>query len=476
MLAFAYVLVVVIVTLEVPLAINLQRRVRAETESRAMVTALTVAAAVGAENLARTQAPNADLATTSLQKWIYANFSHTEDGRIVVVDTSGTLVADSMGTGSLGDPFATSSRPELDRVLSTHRPYSAFRYSDTLHEEILVAAAPIIDERFVGVVRYTKGVGEVQSGIRRAIFGAVAIGFAALLAGLIVAFALADSLSRPLRRLASAAHRLGEGDLAARVERAEGATEITELGRSFDDMADRLEATVKAQREFVANASHQLRTPLTGMKLRLESAIDAAGDAEVRRQLEAADQEVDRLAGIVERLLVMSRRIEQGAVGEVDVDAAIARAADRWHERAARAGSSLSASGHAGSAVGDSNDLDQILDNLIDNAIAYAPGAVRLTRSSEDGRVVVVVEDDGPGIAPEEAARVAERFYRGRGSGPGGSGLGLAIVRELAERGGGSMDVGRSSTGGARIEVRLPASAGNGDGERTPSPPTVTGS
>jgi two-component system, OmpR family, sensor kinase len=322
-----------------------------------------------------------------------------------------------------------------------------------------VAAAPIIDERFVGVVRYTKGVGDVQSGVRRAIAGAIAIGFAALLAGLVVAFALADSLSRPLTRLAAAARRLGGGDLNARVDRAEGATEITELGRSFDDMADRLQATVTAQREFVANASHQLRTPLTGMKLRLESAIDASNDDETKRQLEAADREVDRLAGIVERLLVMARRIEEGAAAEVDVDAALARAVERWRERADRAGSSVSSEGRAGIAVGVENDLDQILDNLIDNALSYAPGAVRLVGAADDGQVVLAIEDDGPGIAPEEAPRVTERFYRGKGAPPGGSGLGLAIVRELAEKDGGSIEVGRSSTGGTRIEIRLPAAA-----------------
>jgi two-component system, OmpR family, sensor kinase len=459
MLAFAYVLVVVIVTLEVPLGINLQRRVRAETQSRAVVTALTVAAAVGAENLAITSKPRTNLATTQLQQWVYRNFSHTEDGRIVVVDTSGRLVADSKGPAHLGDIFSTPGRPEIRAVLRTHRPYSSFRFSDKLNEEILVAAAPIIDERFVGVVRYTRGVGDVQSGVRRAIAGAIAIGLAALLAGLVVAFALADSLSRPLARLASAARRLGRGDLTARADRAEGATEITELGRSFDEMADRLEATVKAQREFVANASHQLRTPLTGMKLRLESAIDATREDDARRQLEAADREVDRLAEIVERLLVMARRIEQGTAAAVDVDAAIERAVERWRERAERVGASLEVDGRAGSAVGDANDLDQILDNLIDNAIAYAPGPVRVIGATDDGQVVVAVEDRGPGIPAEEADRVTERFYRGRGAGPGGSGLGLAIVRELAEKSGGSVGVGRSPAGGARIEIRLPTAA-----------------
>lgn len=459
MLAFAYVLLVVIVTLEVPLGINLQRRVRAETQTRALVTALTVAAVVGSENIAAAQAPDTNLATTDLQRWVRQHFSHTEDGRIVVVDTGGRLLADSTTLGTLGTTFASPLRPEFGEVLSTHQPYATFRFSDKLNEEILVAAAPIIDERFVGVVRYTKGVGDVQSGVRRAILGAIAIGIAALLAGLVVAFALADSLSRPLSRLAAAARRLGGGDLAARSERAVGATEIAELGRSFDEMADRLETTVKAQREFVANASHQLRTPLTAMKLRLESAIDASADADAKRRLEAADREVDRLAQIVERLLVMAHRVEQGAAAAVDVDAAIASAVERWRDRAERAGASVGGEGHAGTAVADASDLDQMLDNLIDNAISHAPGPVRVLGTSDDGQVVIAVEDSGPGIPSEETERVTERFYRGARAAAGGSGLGLAIVRELAERSGGSVRVGRSDSGGARIEIRLPTAA-----------------
>jgi signal transduction histidine kinase len=91
-----------------------------------------------------------------------------------------------------------------------------------------------------------------------------------------------------------------------------GAREVEELGQSFDEMADRLERSVHAQREFVANASHQLRTPLTAMKLRLEGAIAEAPDEAVRQRLEAADLEVDRLSGIVDRLLVMAREIEEG--------------------------------------------------------------------------------------------------------------------------------------------------------------------
>ena len=402
------------------------------------------------------------LAQTALQRWISApgRFSRTQDGRVVVVDAQGILIADSTGVAELGHNFATRGRPEILRVLTQQEPYSTTRHSVDLGQDILVAAAPILDERlFHGVVRLTESMAGIQTQVRGSIVGLVVIGFASLLAGLIIAFVLAQSFARPLRRLARTAERLGSGDLTARAEATSGAEEIAQLGRTFDDMADRLAQTVRAQREFVANASHQLRTPLTGMKLRLEAAIDKAPTHALRGELEAADKEVDRLAGIVERLLLMSRRIEEGGPSEIDVGDAASRAVERWRDRARRLGATLAVSGSGGRGLGETGDLDQILDNLIDNAISYAPGPVEVQTGPGDGRVFVAVQDHGPGIAPEERSRVTERFFRGRAAPAGGSGLGLAIVRELAERWGGEVMVQAPTDGGTRIEVRLRATS-----------------
>lgn len=447
MLAFTYIVVIVVIAFEVPLAINLQRRATSDVEQQSLLGAQIIAARVGGE---RTFQPK------QLQRFVFENFPHTEDGRVIVVDPRGVLIADSLGSANLGERFATVERPELRQVLRDQQPASQIRFSDTLGQSILVAAAPILDEStFYGVVRQSHALGEVQDRVRRVIIGLAFIGFAALLAGLLIAFALASSLSRPLSRLAATAKRLGEGDLSARTEGRTGATEMSELATSFDDMATRLESTVKAQREFVANASHQLRTPLTGMKLRLESAISQSQDLDVKRQLEAADTEVDRLAEIVERLLVMARRIEEGGPAEVDLGRAATRAVERWSERASRLGATLRVTGEGGHALGEAADLDQILDNLLDNAIAYAPGPIVVETGRANGRSFIAVEDQGPGISTEDRDRVTDRFYRGKGAPAGGSGLGLAIVRELAERWGGSVDVRASESGGTRVEVLL---------------------
>ena len=374
---------------------------------------------------------------------------------MVVVDVEGILVADSDGPAELDTFFATDGRPEIQSALEG-TPFSDIRDSADLGHDIMATAVPIQDEAdLVGVVRITQSVQHVNDNVRNITLGLLAIGVAALFAGLLLAFGLAGSLSRPLTRLAAAARRLGSGDLSARAQEVGGASEIEDLGRSFDEMADRLERAVRAQREFVANASHQLRTPLTGMKLRLESAISQARDEDVRRQLEAADREVDRLSEIVNRLLEMSREIEEGEPTHVDLGQAIARALARWDERAKRLETTLSSMGDGGTGQGNPSDLDQIIDNLLDNAISYAPGEITIESGAQDGHVFVAVQDRGPGIPPEELARVTERFYRGRTAPTGGSGLGLAIARDLAEKWGGTLAVTSAESEGTRVEVRL---------------------
>jgi signal transduction histidine kinase len=382
--------------------------------------------------------------------------------RVIVVAADGTLFADSDSDGppAAGRNYATPERQEIVDALAG-RPGSTIRHSDTLGTDLVAAAVPLFDEGsiIVGAVRVTRDAGQIAESVRRTTLGLLAIGAAALLAGLLLAFGLAGSLSRPLTRLAAASKRLGSGDLQARADNVRGAREIEELGHSFDEMADRLERTVRAQREFVANASHQLRTPLTGMKLRLETAIGDVSDEDIRRQLEAADREVDRLSEIVNRLLEMSRAIEEGEPTHVDVSDAISRALARWNERATRLGTTLRSSGEGGSGQGNPSDLDQILDNLLDNAISYAPGEITIESGGQNGFVFIAVQDRGSGIPKDELAQVTERFYRGRGAPSGGSGLGLAIARDLAEKWGGSLAVSSAEGEGTRVEVRLRATS-----------------
>jgi two-component system, OmpR family, sensor kinase len=412
-----------------------------------LIQAQGIAAQIGVENIA----------DAARLEQIVTQAAAQVGGRVIAVDDRGILVADSEGPGSLGTSYATSGRPEIGHALAG-APFSEIRDSIDLGHDIMATAVPIQDEqRLVGAVRITRSVQQANDNVRNVTLGLAAIGIAALVAGMLLAFGLAGSLSRPLTRLAAAARRLGEGDLSARAGDVSGASEVEELGQSFDEMADRLERSAQAQREFVANASHQLRTPLTAMKLRLEGAIADAPDEELRGRLEAADREVDRLSGIVDRLLVMAREIEEGISASVDLREAVDRAVIRWNERAGQRDSIVVAQGDGGSARVDPTDLDQILDNLLDNATEYAPGEVTIESGGSNGRVFVAVRDRGPGIAPQDLARVTERFYRGRGVPSGGSGLGLAIARQLVEKWGGTLDVQSEHGEGTRVEVRLDA-------------------
>jgi len=269
MLAFAYILVTVIVALEVPLALNLQRRADAEQESALRTFAQATAAdAVGLLGDTRVQ-------RAALQRLVeqQANPQHA-NARIVVVDSDGVVRADSGGLARVGSLYATPARGEVGAALSDQIPVKARRTTPSGQEVLAVAVPILVRAQTLGAVQVRQGTAEVAASVRRTMIGLVAIGLAGLAAGLLIAFLLAGSLSRPLKRLAAAAGRLGRGNLSARAGDVSGAREIDDVARSFDTMAARLEATVRAQREFTANASHQLRTPLTGLKLRLESALE----------------------------------------------------------------------------------------------------------------------------------------------------------------------------------------------------------
>jgi signal transduction histidine kinase len=436
-----------IVALGLPLAITLQRRAASDIERLALAQAQGIATSIGEEIIREPDTLRAIVEESAPLVGV--------DGRVVVIGNRGILLADSDGPDELETDFRSPGRPEIAAALNGEL-FSEIRDSEDLGHDIVATAVPIVDDgQQFGVVRITQNIQRVNDNVRNITIGLLSIGVAALVAGLLLAYGLAGSLARPLSRLAAAAKRLGSGDLTARAENVGGATEVEELGRSFDEMADRLERTVRAQREFVANASHQLRTPLTGMKLRLESALAEAKDDDVGRHLAAADREVDRLSEIVDRLLAMSREIEEGEPTHVDLADAVARALARWEERARNLDTTLHSSGEGGVAQGNPSDLDQILDNLLDNAISYAPGDITVESGRGDGRVFVAVRDRGPGIPEQDLSRVTERFFRGSSAPTGGSGLGLAIARDLAEKWGGSLAVTSAAGEGTRVEVRL---------------------
>ena len=238
-------------------------------------------------------------------------------------------------------------------------------------------------------------------------------------------------------------------------------------------MTERLARTLRAQQEFVANASHQLRTPLTGLRLRLESASLKANDPSLERDLVAAEAETERLARLLTELLTLARERQRPRPSALDLAAVVADAHERWEARAERSGHELRlASTAPGPVSATEDDLAAILDNLIENALNYAPSdtAVELETGADGEAAWLAVLDRGPGLGPDEGERVFDRFYRGSASrsGTAGTGLGLPVVEALARRWGGTATLRNRSGGGARGEVRLPLRGGSD--EPLPSP------
>jgi signal transduction histidine kinase len=380
---------------------------------------------------------------------------------VIVVDAPrGRLLADSTVGVTQPLPYATAARPELRSALRGVRAQGE-RHSDTLGQDLLYTAVPVTNNgQVVGAVRVTQDLAAVHHRVRRAVLALIAIGAFALVLGLTLAWFLAGSLSRPLRKLATTARQVEAGDLEARAE-VTGAKEQREVSAAFNDMAERLGAVLAAQREFVSNASHQLRTPLTGLRLRLESAHSRAGP-EAEPELEAAELEVERLARMLTSLLTLARDGDKPASAR---PVSLARSAERAHERWAAAaeqeGRKLELVGSGDVTImASEEDLAILLDNLIENALRYSPTRVAVDWGRDGAEGWLAVLDEGPGLAPGEETSLFDRFARGSaGNSRPGTGLGLAIVQTLAHRWRGSASLANRIEGGTRAEVRFPAGA-----------------
>lgn len=441
-------LVLAIVALEVPLAVSTADRVDAEIRSQARGQADVVASS--ASELV-------DPPERAALDTLVRSAAVSVRGRVIVVDGQGRLIADSSGSGrGLGADYG--NRPEIARALRG-RADQRERRSATLGQDLLATAVPVVEDgQPIGAVRITQSMEAVDRAVRRAWIGLAGVGVLVLLLGLGAGMLIAGQIARPVVRLEETARRVAEGDLGARAP-VEGSAEQRTLARTFNDMTARVQRLVASQREFVADASHQLRTPLTGLRLRLEEIGAETSEPQVREDVDAALAEVDRLAVMVAELLELSRAGERDVPGEpVPLGDAARRAADRWAVEAAARDQRVVAEGDAGAVRASRADLDRVLDALIENALHYAPAGTTVTVTAAPG--ALTVRDEGPGLDAGEHEAVFERFHRGSAGrrGPGGTGLGLPIARELARRWGGDVTLADAPGGGAVARITLPAS------------------
>jgi signal transduction histidine kinase len=247
--------------------------------------------------------------------------------------------------------------------------------------------------------------------------------------------------------------------------------EIGELASTLNDMIDRLQTSLDQARRFTSDASHELRTPLAGIKAELESVALRANLSEEHAELiGSALEEINRLAQLLELLLTLAQ-LDAGRlplqIETVDMSELASTAVDRMVVQADAKGSRLVMSPPQGPCTvrGDRRLLEQVLLNLVDNAIKHGGPAIGVTCRRENHEVVVRVHDSGPGIAPEHLPHLFQRFYRvdkSRSRKLGGSGLGLALTRQWVEIHGGTIAVTSAPGEGTTLTVSLPAADGPG--------------
>ena len=278
----------------------------------------------------------------------------------------------------------------------------------------------------------TVGPGQLRSWPARV--GWPALVALALAGGL--AMAQARRLARPVRDLARAADRIGSGD-ARPVGRRYGIGELDRVAEGLDHAAQRVTEFISAEQDFAVDASHQLRTPLTALSMRLEEMVEAADDPDVvREEGTAALAQTDRLAQVVGQLLGRARRSSSGAPQLSSIDDIIAQQVIEWEPAFRGASRKLEVTGDKDlRAYVSSGGVSQVVATLLDNALVHGEGTVTIRTSQTPRSVVIEVRDEGKGVPPDLAPRIFDRSV----SGAGGTGLGLGLARSVAASDGGQL-------------------------------------
>ncbi|KOG43249.1 sensor histidine kinase [Streptomyces resistomycificus] len=299
-------------------------------------------------------------------------------------------------------------------------------------------------------------------------------GFRAGLAVLVLAAAAAIGsfaarrITAPLRELNDMASKFSDGDLTARSP-VTGPPETQTLARTLNQGAERLDTLVASQRIFVADASHQLRTPLTALRLSLDNIADGVDDDFVREDVEQATAEVVRMSRLVNGLLVLARAEAKVTAAEpLSLRDIVDERLTVWRPAADERGVTVALGGSIDGrllVLTSPGHLDQVLDNVLSNALEVSPdgGTITVQVRTRGDEVVLSVLDEGPGMSDAEKSRAFDRFWRGQGlTGRAGSGLGLAVVKQLVTDDGGTVTLRDAPGGGLGVEIHLRGAARNG--------------
>ncbi|MTD45967.1 HAMP domain-containing protein [Conexibacter sp. W3-3-2] len=428
-----------LIAFTIPVAITLVQQLGEQQQARVERDARGLAALVGAPEV-----------SVPAVRRLAAEIEAESGGRVSAVARDGAPIG---GLPRPGGASALSALAGEEVVERGDRP--------ELGEDGIAITVPARDDagRVVGVVRVVESDAEREEQLASIWTLRGAIAAVVILLGGIVGVRLARRLTRPLRDLREVAARVGAGDFSARAGET-GPPEVVQLATTLNDTTRRLDELLGLQRTFVADASHQLRTPLAAIRLWVDSAAETVEDLDTREDLDRATEEIDRMARLIDAMLLLARAEDSPTRAvPVDLDALVHERRPGWDERAQSTHARVVTELAPGLVVrGRAASLEQVLDNLVDNALGVGAGEVVVRARAEAGRVVVTVEDDGPGLRPADRERAFDRFWRGPGADERpGSGLGLAIVRRLVEQEGGEVTLEASATGGLLVRLTLPA-------------------
>ena len=428
--SFLAVLVAAIALCVVPVGLRLSARERADFRQTTTNTARSVSAVVE-ENLSDHESATAK---TPIRLPVQPG-----EG-IVVLDRLGRRVAAVGRNIDVG----TSARAAAGRPIT---PAGTF-----------LATAPVAGagpgHATVIVVRETSG---IDAQIRSLWLDLGLAVVAAVSLGAVVAGMLAQWIDRPLRRLRTATSRMGDGDIAVRIPTGAGPPETRALSKAFNEMAERIGSLLDSNRAMTLDVSHQLRTPLSALRLRIELMIDDA-PSRMRPELSGALREIARLNRLAEGLLAVARAEEVTPRPEsVDVAAIVEQRVAVWRDFASERNVTLAVDVQPTRAYSSPGHIEQVLDNILANALDIVDDGcrVRVSARPDDGLVRIEVADNGPGMSPAHRAQAFGRFSGDR-TRPGGVGLGLPIVASLIAADHGTAELTETPGGGLTVVLRLP--------------------
>jgi len=333
----------------------------------------------------------------------------------------------------------TGERPVTAQHLERDYPDRYIQIFVSGQEPVVAGTAPPEDRQITeevqsegGVyVRVTRDGGKVEEEVRARLLFIVVLALAALAVAVGLAIVQSRRLVLPLQDLGAIAERLGSGDARPSRHRY-GIPELDRVAEVLDRSATRISELLGREREFATDASHQLRTPLTGLTMRLEEIVAAAD--------QPAIVQVERLTAVIDELLAAARRQRHAQAEPLEVDTILKQQMTEWEPAFRRAGRRIELTGERGlSALATEGGLTQVISTLLENSLEHGAGTVTITTTSVERSIVIEVADEGPGVPDELANRIFERNV----SGGGGTGLGLTLARSLAVADGGRLELVR---------------------------------